>query len=126
MCFTNLIQILPSETDLSTLKSTDLSTPRSSFTNNTPRHITIGNASRHVYTSKLLRAIYDHVKLTSLTNLPFGSIRRIRELRLNKKPRSRKKKKQKCQHLELCRNVEIKNLRQVPTVEKMVMKLSEQ
>ena len=85
MCFTSLIQILPSETDLSTPKSTDLSTPRSTFINNTPRCITIGSASRHVYTSKQLRAIYDHVKPTSLTNLPIGSIRRTIDLRLNKK-----------------------------------------
>ena len=85
MCFANVIQILPNETDLSTPKSTDLSTPRSTFINNTPRCITIGNASRHVYTSKHLRAIYDHVKPKSLTNSPFGSIRRIRELGLNKK-----------------------------------------
>ena len=85
MCFTNLIQISLSETDLSTLKSTDLSTPRSTFINSTPRHITIGNSSRHVYTSKQLRDIYDHVKPASLKNLPFGTIERIRELRLNKK-----------------------------------------
>ena len=97
MWFTNLIQILPSETDLNTPKSTDLSTLRSTFTNNTPRCITIGNVSRHVYTSKQLRDIYDHVKPTSLTNLPFGAIRRIRELKLNKKPINGRNKK--CQHL---------------------------
>ena len=93
----------------------NLSTPRSTFINNTSRHI-IGNASRHAYTSKQLRAIYDHVKPTSLTNLPFGSIRRIRELRLNKKTRSRRNNT--CQHLEPCRKDEIRNLRQVPAVDK--------
>ena len=108
MCFTNLIQILPSETDLNT--------PRSTFINNTSRHITIGNASRHAYTSKQLSAIYDHVKPTSLTNLPFGPIRGIRELRLNKKSRSRRNKKY--QHLKPCRKAEIRNLREVPTVDK--------
>ena len=76
MCFTNVIQILPTETDLGSQRSTFI---------NTPRHITEGNTSKHTYTSKLLWAIYDQVKPTSLTDLPFGSIQRIRELQLNRK-----------------------------------------
>ena len=59
MCFTNLIQILPTETDLSS--------PWSTFIN-TPRHVTTGNTSRHTYTSKQLWAIYGQVKPTTYQN----------------------------------------------------------
>ena len=115
MCFTNLIQKLSTETDLSS--------PRSTFIN-TPRHITINNISRHAYTSKQLWAIYDQVKPTNLANLPFGSIRRIRELRLNKKPTSIRNKKTNI----LNHKVKLKSgiLHRYQQLTKVVMKLSKQ
>ena len=66
MCFTNLIQILPTQKDLNS--------PRITFINthiNTPSHITTVTTSKHTYTSKQLWAIYDHAKPASLVNLPF-------------------------------------------------------
>ena len=107
MCFTNLTQTLPTERDLSS--------PRSTFIN-TPRHITAGNTTKHTYTSKQLWAMYNQVKPTSLANLPFGSIQRIRELQLNREPASIRNKTY--QHLEPQRKAKIRNLKQVPTVYK--------
>ena len=107
MCFNNLIQILPTETDTTS--------PKSTFTKN-HRHITTGSISKHTYSSKQLWAMHDQVNPTSLTNLPFGSIQRIRELWLTRKPTSIRTRKN--QHINPKRKVEIRNLRQVPTIDK--------
>ena len=50
---------------------------------------------RHSYTSELLKEICNHTKPTSLTNLLFGTIRIIQELRLNNKTRKNRNKKGK-------------------------------
>ena len=107
VCFTNLIQILPTETNTTS--------PKSTCTKNL-RQITTGNISKHTYSSKQLWAIHDQVNPTSLTNLSFGSIQRIRELQLNRKPTSIRTRKK--QQIKPKRKVEIRNLRQVPTVDK--------
>ena len=107
MCFTNLIQILPIETDTTS--------PKSTFTKN-HRQITTGNISKHTYSRKQLWAIHDQVNQPSLTNLPFGSIWRIRELWLNRKPTSIRARKS--QYINQKRKAEIRNLRQVPTVDR--------
>ena len=73
------------------------------------------NYSRHTYTSKQLWEIQDQVNPTSLTNLPFGSIRRIREFQLNRKPPTIRINKN--QHTNPKRKANIKNLTQVPTTD---------
>ena len=75
-----------------------------------------GNSPRHTYTSKQLWAIHDQVNPTSLSNLPFGSIRRIREFRLNRKTPSTIRMN-KNQHTNPKRKADIRNLRQVPTID---------
>ena len=77
MCFTNLIQIQIIPTITGPTSPMYISTENH-------RQTTSGNFSRHTYTSKQLWAIHDQVNPTSLTNLPFGSIQRIRELQLNR------------------------------------------
>ena len=106
MCFSKLIQILPTETYTSL--------PKSTCTKN-HRQITTGNISKHTYSSKQLWAIHDQVNPTSLTNLPFRSIQNTRELQLNRKPTSIRTRKK--QHMNPRRKAEIRNLRQVPTVD---------
>ena len=66
--------------------------------------------------SKQLWAIHDQVNPASLTNLPFGSIQRTRELQLNRKPSTIRTNKN--QHTKPKRKAEIRNLRQVPTINK--------
>ena len=73
------------------------------------------NFPRHTYTSKQLKAIHDQVNPTSLSNLPYGSIRRIREFQLNRKPPSTIRIN-KNQHSNPKRKADIRNLRQVPTI----------
>ena len=116
MCLTNLIQILPTETDLSS--------PRSTFIN-TPRHTTTGNTSNLTYTNKQLWAIYDQAKPTSLTNLPFGSIQRIRELQLNRKPTSIGNKKNKTKILNYRGKLKSGILNRYQQLTKVVIKLYE-
>ena len=108
MCFSNLIQIQTIPT------TTGLSSPTYIPTKN-HRQTCSGNFSRCTYTSKQLWAIHDQVNPTSLTNLPFGSIRRIREFRLNGKPPTIRINKN--QHTNPKRKADIRNLRQVPTID---------
>ena len=109
MCFSNLIQIQTIPT------TTGLSSPMYTPTKN-HRQACSGNSPRHTYTSKQLWAIHDQVNPTSLSNLPFGSIRRIRESRLNRKPPSTIRMN-KNQHTNPKRKADIRNLRQVPTID---------
>ena len=74
------------------------------------------NSLKHTYTSKQLWAIHDQANLTNLSNLPFGSFRRIREFRLNRKPPSTNRIN-KNHHTNPKRKADICNLRQVPTVD---------
>ena len=108
MCFSNLIQIqtIPTATGL----SSQMYTP----TKNQRQTCSV-NSSRHTYTSKQLWAIQDQVNPTSLTNLPLGSIRRIREFQLNRKPPTIRINKN--QHTNPKRKANIRNLRQVPTTD---------
>ena len=80
------------------------------------RQTTLGNSSRHTYTGKQPWAIHDQVIPTSLTNLPFGSIQRIRELQLNRKPSTIRTNKN--QHTKPKRKAEMRNPRQVPKIDK--------
>ena len=105
MCFTNLIQITPTIAD---------PTPPTYIHTKNHRQTTSGNFSKHTYTSKQLWAIHDQVKPPSLTNLPFGSIQRIRELQLNRKPSTIRTNKN--EHNKQKRKAEIRNLKQVPTI----------
>ena len=108
MCFTKLIQILPTVTGPTS--------PKYICTKN-HRQTTTGNISKHTYTIEQLWAIQDQVNPTSLTDLLFGSIRRIRELQLNRKPltiRTRKKNSIPNQKGKLKSGI----TRQVPTVTK--------
>ena len=109
MCFTNLIQIQTIPTTTGPTSPTYIPTKNHMQTCS-------GNFSRHTYTSKQLWAIHDQVNPTSLTNLPFRSIRRIRELRLNRKPLTIRINKN--QHTNPKRKAEIRNLRQIPTIDK--------
>ena len=109
MCFTTLIQI-------QTIHTITGPTSPMHFTTKNHRQISPGNFSRHTYTSKQLWAIHDQVNPTRLTNLPFGSIQRIRELQLNRKPSTIRTNKN--QHTKPKRKAEIRNLRQVPTIDK--------
>ena len=63
-------------------------------------------------------AIHDQVNPSSLTNLPFGSVQRIREPRLNRKPLTIRIRINKNQHTNPKRKAEIRNLRQIPTIDK--------
>ena len=109
MCFFNLIQIQTIPT--TTGPTSPMYTPTKNH-----RQTCSGNLSRHTYTSKQLWAIHDQVNPTSLTNPPFGSIRRIRELGLNRKPMTIRINKN--QHTNPKRKAEIRNLRQVPKIDK--------
>ena len=79
------------------------------------------NSLKYTYTSKQLWAIHDKANPTNLSNLPFGSIRRIRQFQLNRKPSSTNRininRINKNHHTNPKRKADICNLRQVPTVD---------
>ena len=69
-------------------------------------------SARHTYTSEQLKEICSHTKPTSLTSLPFGTIRTIYELRLkNRTRKNRNRKSKKAAH----DRVDTQNLRQIAT-----------
>ena len=103
VCLSNLIQI-------QTIPTTTTYTPTKNHRQACPV-----NSLKHTYTSKQLWAIHDQANPTNLSNLPFGSIRRIREFRLNRKPPSTNRIN-KNHHTNPIRKADIRNLRQVPTV----------
>ena len=109
MCLSNLIQIqtIPTTKGL----SLPTYTPTKSHRQACPV-----NSLRHTYTSKQLWAIHYQANPTNLSNLPFGSIRRIREFGLNRKPPSTIRMN-KNHHTNPKRKADIRNLRQVPTID---------
>ena len=109
MCLSNLIQIQTTPT------TTGPSLPTYTPTKN-HRQACPPNSLKHTYTSKQLWIIYDQANPTNLSNLPFGSIRRIREFRLNRKPPSTNRIN-KNHYTNPKRKANIHNLRQVPTVD---------
>ena len=108
MCLSNIIQTQAIST------TTGLSQPTYTPTKN-HRQVCTVNSLKHTYTSKQLWAIHDQANPTNLSNLPFGSIRRIREFQLNRKPPSTNRIN-KNHHTNPKRKADICNLRQVPTV----------
>ena len=109
MCLSNLIQIQTTPT--TTGPSLPTYTPTENHMQACP-----ANSLKHTYTSKQLWAVHDQANPTNLSNLPFGSIRRIREFRLNRKPSSTNRIN-KNHHTNPKRKANIRNLRQVPTVD---------
>ena len=87
MCLSNLI--------LLTLTELSSTTSQLLTTNKGPTEANTKLSARHSYTSEQLKEIYSHTKPTSLTSLPFGTIRTIWELRLNNKTRKNRNRKSK-------------------------------
>ena len=114
MCLSNLIQIQTTPT------TTGLSLPTYTPTKNHRQACPV-NSLKYTYTSKQLWAIHDQANPTNLSNLPFGSIRRIRQFWLNRKPPSTNRininRINKNHHTNPKRKADIHNLRQVPTVD---------
>ena len=103
MCLSNLILITPTE-----LSHT---TPQSLTTSKGPTEGTTKPGAKYSYTSDQLKEIRIHTKPTSLTSLPFGTIRTIQELNLNNKTRKPRNKKSK----STAQGIDIQNLRQIET-----------
>ena len=61
---------------------------------------TIRPSIRHSYTSKQLKEICNHVKSSNLTNLPYGIIRTLHQLQLNKKSRKKGTEQEKMYKIE--------------------------
>ena len=71
-------------------------------------------SARYSYTSEQLKEICSHTKPTSLTSLPFGTIRTIQELRFNNKTRkNRNRKRKNTTH----GRIDTQNLRQIATTD---------
>ena len=96
---------------------TELSTTaaQSLTTNNSLIENMIRPSIKHSYTSKQLKEMCNHVNSTNLTNLPFGAIRTICDLRLNMRTR---KKWSRTRRNIVQKRINIWNLRQIATTDK--------
>ena len=106
-CLSNLI--------LLTLTELSSTTPQLLTTNMGPIEANTKPSARHSYTSEQLKEIYSNIKPTSLTSLPFVTIRTIQELKLNNKTRKNRNKKGKN---TACGGIDTQNLRQIVTTDK--------
>ena len=104
MCLSNLVLITPTELSYST--------PQSLTVSKGLTEATTKPGARYLYTSDQLKEIHRHTKPTSLTSLPFGTIKTIQELKLNKTKKTRNKKSK-----STAQGIDIQNLRQIVTTD---------